>query len=276
MSSIIEYLNKLPKPLIILLGVLFVAIVGFVDYISGLDISTSIFYLLPISLVTLFVGGIFGIVFSVASATIWLINDLIEGGIFSSPFIPYWNAIVRLGIFLIVTYILLSLKRESLFARTDFLTGVSNRRNFIEVGSKVLTKLNVPFTIAYIDLDNFKDINDNHSHHAGNIALQVIAHTISGNLRVNDLVARLGGDEFAILLPDTGYEESERIIQRVQKEIAENTREKSFFITLSIGMITFNKSPNNIVDAIRQTDELMYSVKRTGKNMIKHEVISNE
>lgn len=272
MTSIIEYFENQSKLFITLLGIFLTAIVGFMDYRLSQGLSMSIFYLIPISLVTLFVGGISGIIFSVVCATIWLLNDLRGELCYSSPFIPYWNAVVRLGIFLIVTYILSALKRESLFARTDFLTGVSNRRNFIEIGSKVLAKSNVPFTIAYIDLDNFKDINDNHSHHAGNIVLQVTAHAISSNLRINDLVARLGGDEFAVLLPNTGYEQSEMIMQRIQKEVAANTRDKSFFVTLSIGMITFNKSPDNIIDAIRLTDELMYLVKKTGKNMIKHEI----
>jgi len=272
MLNIIAYLNKLPKSLIILLSILLVAVVGYIDYLISQGFSMSIFYLLPISLVTLFAGGILGVAFSIVCATIWLVNDLRGELFYSSPFIPYWNAIVRLGIFLFVTYILSALKREGHFARTDFLTGVPNRKHFIEIGSDLLTKSIVPFTIVYIDLDNFKDINNKYGHYTGNIALQVVAHTISSNLRINDVVARFGGDEFGILLPDAGYEESELIIQRIQKEIIEITKEKSFPVTLSIGMITFTAPANNIIEALRQTDELMYSVKRTGKNAIKHEI----
>ncbi len=248
-----------------------VGLVGFLDYITGPEISTSVFYLLPIAMVTLFADSITGLVFSVTCAAIWLINDMSDQSAYSSVFIPYWNALVRLGIFLIVTYILHILKRESHFARRDYLTGVSNRRYFEEAGTKILNQH--PFTIAYIDLDNFKDINDRYSHHTGNVLLCTVADAISDNVREADMVARLGGDEFAILLPQTAQSEFQVIIQRVKDGVLEAMKKNNWPVTLSIGAVTFAAMPDSIIGAIKKADKLMYAVKNNGKNALKHEMI---
>lgn len=274
MLGIIDYLNRQSKLIIILLVIMLVGMVSLFDYLSGPEISTSIFYLLPIIITTLFASGISGIVFSVICAAIWLVNDISDRSVYSSGFIPYWNMTVRLGIFLIVTYILYLLKKESNLSRRDYLTGVSNRRSFEELGAKILKQH--PFTIAYIDLDNFKDINDRYSHHTGNVLLRAVADAISDNVRDMDIVARLGGDEFSVLLPKTGHEESRVIIQRVKDGVLEAMKKNNWPMTLSIGAVTFTAIPNNIIDAIRKADHLMYAVKNNGKNMIKYETVGEK
>lgn len=106
----IEYLGKQSKPLLTAVGFVVVFLLGVIDYLTGPEISFSIFYLLPISLVTWFVGKREGVSISLASASTWLLADLIWAVPHSHPAIPFWNAIVRLAFFLIMVFLLSKLK----------------------------------------------------------------------------------------------------------------------------------------------------------------------
>ena len=125
--------NKSPWK-IITIGILLGFVVGFADYITGKEISFSVFYLLPIFLVTFLGSVLIGIIFSVISSLEWLIADLLSGHTYSHPLILYWNTLVRLIFFLIVVLILSklqkSLKNEQNLSRRDPLTGTFNARYF--------------------------------------------------------------------------------------------------------------------------------------------------
>ncbi len=110
MSRVAEFLKGLPRTRILLLGFLFVASLGALDYLTGNEISFSIFYLLPVAMVAWFVGRRAAIVISVTAAAAWLLAELLRGSAYSYPAIPLWNTLVRLGFFLIVTYILSTLQ----------------------------------------------------------------------------------------------------------------------------------------------------------------------
>jgi diguanylate cyclase (GGDEF)-like protein len=134
---------------------------------------------------------------------------------------------------------------------------------------------NLAFTIAYMDLDNIKTINDQFGHNEGDIVLSTVASIIQNNVRAKDRVGRLGGDEFAILFPEMGTEESRKIIPKIHKSLLDTILENKWGITISMGVGTF-KGPNlNVEEILRLTESLMYSVKDAGKNGIKYEVFSN-
>jgi GGDEF domain-containing protein len=127
--------------------------------------------------------------------------------------IPYWNAIMRFCIFLVNVYMLSRLKgaleTERMLSRIDPLTGIINGKYFIElVNNEILRSStpNHPFTIAYVDIDNFKAVNDRFGHTTGDTVLRTIAVTMRNHARKTDVIARLGGDEFAFLLPEAGHE----------------------------------------------------------------------
>ena len=129
-----------------------------------------------------------------------------------------------------------------------------------------------PFTVVCIDLDNFKTVNDCFGHSTGDILLRLIARTIQQNIRVTDTVARLGGDEFAILLPETGRNVAEVILQKVQKINLEIMRRHGCPVTFSIGVATFTSPPSTVDETLRVSDQLMYSAKNNCKNSIQYEV----
>lgn len=107
---LMEYLSKQPKSSLVVLGLVSILLLGVIDYLTGPEIAFSIFYLLPISLTAWLAGKRVGIAMSAAGATTWLIADLLAGPVYAHSAIPYWNATVRLGFFLIVTHALSGLK----------------------------------------------------------------------------------------------------------------------------------------------------------------------
>jgi diguanylate cyclase (GGDEF)-like protein len=274
-----EYLYKQSKWYLITLGFAIVVLVGVIDHITGPELFVSIFYLLPIFLVTWFTERWMGVTISIVSAITWLITDFTAGHAYSYPAIPYWNMIVRLGTFLIMTLILSALKKalehEKELARTDPLTGVANRRYFITLADMEINRAHRykhSFTVVYIDLDNFKTVNDHFGHSTGDALLRSVAHTIRNNIRATDIVGRLGGDEFAILLPETGPEPAEVITRKVQKVNLDVMHKNEWPVTFSIGVVTFLGPPSTVDEMLKISDGVMYAAKKNGKNAIKYEI----
>ena len=274
--------NKSPWK-IITIGILLGFVVGFADYITGKEISFSVFYLLPIFLVTFLGSVLIGIIFSVISSLEWLIADLLSGHTYSHPLILYWNTLVRLIFFLIVVLILSklqkSLKNEQNLSRRDPLTGTFNARYFeknalIEINRS--RRYDHPLTIAYLDLDNFKKVNDNFGHQIGDTLLKLLAETILNNTRIIDVVARMGGDEFVILFPETGYDAAKELIERLRIKFGELITTHKWPVTFSIGVVTFETPPIKVNQLIKEADDLMYVVKKRGKNQIEHHLIKRK
>jgi diguanylate cyclase (GGDEF)-like protein len=164
-------------------------------------------------------------------------------------------------------------------ARTDDLTGVRNARSFNELADAELRRarrFGHSLTIAYVDLDDFKTVNDSLGHRAGDAVLRAAAQAMSRSLRAVDVVARLGGDEFGVLLPETNAGVAEPVIQKVHQAITESTAATGCPVTASIGAITYRQLPRSVDDLIRSADARMYDMKRKGKNRVHHEVIEQQ
>jgi diguanylate cyclase (GGDEF)-like protein len=276
---IMEYLSKLPQFHLISVASVMVLLVGILSHIAGPQLSLTIFYMIPIALVTWFSERWIGFILSVLAALTWLIADLTSGATYSLSDIPYWNGVARLGSLFILTFILSTLKstlkQEKETSRIDFLTGIRNRRYFIELVNMEINRARRyehPFTLVCLDLDNFKMVNDCFGHTTGDILLRLVARTIRENIRVTDTVARLGGDEFAILMPETGRDVAEVVIQRVQKVNLDYMQKYGWPVTLSIGVVTFTSPPSTVDEMLRISDQLLYNAKNNGKNSIKYEV----
>ena len=278
MKVLLNYLEKIPKAVILAISLLLVMLLGVIDHLTGYDISFSIFYLLPVVLVSWFDKKSHAVIISILSAEVWLMADIYSGHIYSHPAIPAWNSIMRLGFFLIVAFSLLEIKKllekEQTSARTDFLTGVANSRAFysfaqIEIDRSV--RFSRAFTIAYIDIDNFKQVNDTRGHIQGDNLLQSVAKTIKDNIRSIDIVSRLGGDEFAILFSETNEENAKTALNKVQKELLSIVKDNNWPVTFSIGAVTCCKSCD-LDELIKEADKLMYTVKESGKNRIEYKI----
>jgi len=163
------------------------------------------------------------------------------------------------------------LAKEHDLARIDSLTSVPNRRAFYEALDKERVRsvrYRRPFTIAYLDLDNFKKVNDSLGHAEGDELLVQVAAGLTSNLRTSDYVGRLGGDEFAILLPETDATAAQLVLSKLRLRLLEEMKARSWKVTFSIGAATFLDPPDSLDVIIRMADETMYAIKTHGKNNV--------
>src|SRR5262249_16605305 len=163
----------------------------------------------------------------------------------------------------------LALQAEKQKARFDFLTGIPNRRTFYEAlvsESHRSRRYDRPLTLAYIDVDNFKSVNDLFGHGQGDEVLRHVADTLQANIRRTDMAARLGGDEFAILLPETDTHSADTVVSKIRECLEQAIALRSWPISFSIGVVTFEKPLQTAEEMVNKADELMYEVKRQGKN----------
>jgi diguanylate cyclase (GGDEF)-like protein len=279
-NAIVRLLNGVSAPAIVTFAVLLVALVGSVDYATGSDMSLSVFYLAPIGVVAWSVGRSSGLAFAAMSAVVWLTADLSTGHTYDHAWLPYWNSAVLFLVFAAVAVSVSGLRRlwlsEHNLARTDHLTGAQNGRAFydlVELEMSRALRYERPFTLAYLDVDDFKAVNDSGGHNEGDRLLRRIANTIRTNIRSMDAIARLGGDEFAILLPETGPAAAGVALRKIQHRLLEMTRSEAQPVGFSIGAIVCVGPPESADRLIGFADQLMYKVKRGGKNGLRIEVL---
>jgi diguanylate cyclase (GGDEF)-like protein len=281
MLYILKFLGKQSKSLLFAVSLTLVLLIGVADYFASPDISLLVLFLLPIFIAVWFVGKRAGIVVSILSGAVWTAIVLVTPHQYAHPSIPYWNVITKLGFLLIFAHILAALKKvlehERELARTDHLTGVANRRYFFELADREIKRSRRherPFSVAYMDIDDFKVVNDRFGHSTGDRLLQTITETIRSNVRDIDSVARLGGDEFVILMPETDGESADTVVGRINESLLQVVRKNLWPVTVSIGVATWTSAPQTVDEMLRKADMLMYSVKSSGKNRIEHEVFS--
>jgi diguanylate cyclase (GGDEF)-like protein len=273
LSRILEWLDHESKGFLILVAILLDVLIGLLDHFTGYEIAFSIFYLIPVFLVSRCKGRTEGVVICFVCAVTWLAADLGAGHEYSHFWIPYWNALVRLGFFLAVSLSLDSMRcsMESLkeMSRKDPLTGVANLRGFLEGAQAEIDRslrYGHPITVAYFDVDDFKAINDNFGHSIGDEVLTRIAELTLRKIRKTDLLGRLGGDEFVILFPETESESAEVVLNRIRENLSEEMRLRGWTVTFSGGAVTFKAPPGSVDEMIKKADDLMYEAKRRGKN----------
>ncbi|WP_019853035.1 GGDEF domain-containing protein [Actinopolyspora mortivallis] len=153
-------------------------------------------------------------------------------------------------------------------AMHDPLTGLPNRRALDAKLESLLQEPEAqPLSVALVDLDGFKEVNDQRSHAEGDEVLRVIARTLSDTLRADDLVSRYGGDEFVVLLPGVPLQASESALERTVHAVAELPASLSRGVTLSIGVVAMQPH-EDASEVLARADMAMYRAKRLGGNRV--------
>jgi diguanylate cyclase (GGDEF)-like protein len=281
--KLLDRLGDFSKTFLVALALLLVLTQSIVNYLAGPDFSFVLFYLLPVSVVAWLVGRRAGFVVALACVVGYFLTEFLSAHFDGRTYLTVINAFARLGAFLFVVYFVSALRRshqhERELARTDELTGATNRRSFFEAAQSEINRARRhrhPFTVAYIDVDNFKGLNDRSGHAAGDALLRETTGAIKATVREIDLVARLGGDEFVVLLPETDEEAAHAVVSRVRKCLDDLAARRGWQVTFSIGVVTWTTPPRTVDTMIRQADDTMYEVKNTGKNRVAHLTLSGE
>jgi diguanylate cyclase (GGDEF)-like protein len=274
-------MNKLLARLVVCPSIyLCVLVIGYLDYSTGPEIGFSLFYLIPIILTGWFrhdkktslvlVPGL--------CAAVWLLADIYSGHHYSKSWIPYWNMATRLGMFTVISVALSRLRaansHERTLARIDPLTGVYNTRYFAELVVHEMsraTRFSETFSFAYLDVDNFKNVNDTFGHDQGDQLLRILTKVIKENIRNIDTMARLGGDEFGILLPRTDSSQSHVVMNKIYSVFRQNITAQ-WKVTLSAGVLTYLSPPNSLDEMVKAADALMYKAKKEGKDQAEYSV----
>jgi diguanylate cyclase (GGDEF)-like protein len=277
--SLVDHLTNLPRPVVTTLALLVCAAVGVIDGLSGPEYSLVPFYLVPVALSAWFVGRRAGYLLACLGALIWLMAEVAGRDHSRLDFAVYWNDFMELLLFLLTALVVSALKgafvREKAIAHTDHLTGLPNRRYYYEVVAGEMRRnqrYDEPFTVAYIDIDHFKKVNDTMGHAEGDNLLRQVATVIAAAIRETDTVARLGGDEFALLLPETAGDSALSVTAKVRKRLEEEV-ESRWQVSFSMGLVTYLKSPATIDEVIGRADRLMYEVKEGSKDGLRREVV---
>ena len=266
-----ERLSELSYWAIGLLASVLILLVATLDHATGYEISFSIFFLIPILIAVGYGDRNMGYAAGIVSASAWMIVEKTSALPYSQSWILYWNTGVRLTFFLLFAYLAADLRanlvRHRQLARTDSLTGLLNRVGFMETAAGMFgaaTHQKNATTIAFIDLNDFKKINDMLGHEQGDAVLSFVAKELSRSLRRSDIVARYGGDEFAILLPNTNSSGATVLLERLYDQVLEGLRDSPWSrVGLSIGAIVLDRGDVNLAEALHTADTLMYRAKNS-------------
>ncbi len=230
---------------------------------------------LPVVAVAWFVNKREGIIYSALAAIVWVSADFQTGREFSANWIPWTNGLTRFGVYALVAYLTSSLHevliREYEIARHDPLTGLLNRRAFFEVGISEAARAKRyghSLGIIFLDLDDFKMLNDARGHEVGDLALQAVSNALVQTLRSSDSVARMGGDEFSVVLPETSFQAASDTGQKIAHAINDSLKDFAP-VSVSIGIAWFEKVLDDFPQMVSAADSLMYEIKNEGKHGVR-------
>lgn len=248
-----------------------VAVIFVLDLVTGADIRLHVLYIFPLAMIArhsdrphLTIAAL------VTTTTLQVIT-------FSQEVIAVPAFITDVTVAFAASLMIVSLARTarskhlaiSNQAALDPLTGLANRREFsAELESEITRQRRYGgvFSLAVLDLDGFKALNDSKGHASGDEALKLTADILRNCTRASDSVGRLGGDEFAVIMPNTQDMDCGLMLHELCRTIAERMTTAGFAVTASIGCKTFRAPPDNPAHALQQADKIMYDAKVSGKN----------
>jgi len=190
----------------------------------------------------------------------------------------YFNIIMSLLITLLITLIILFYvrgihKKLNALASNDALTGLPNRRTFyvqLEHYLLLKTRHSQSLSMIFIDVDDFKGVNDTYGHDVGDKVLKKITEVLKSTLRETDYIARWGGEEFAILLVETQLEDARLIAEQLRGHIEKSTllvKQTNINVTISLGVAQANDE-DNVDTLFKRVDTTLYQAKSKGKNQV--------
>lgn len=257
------------------------AAIAWLDYVTGIEVRILPLYFGPISLAAWGAGRRGALTIALLCSLGWLTSNQLAGMRFS---VGVWtlNLISQTAAFVAVAYLMstlrFALERERTLSRTDALTKLANSRAFYEEAERMVSRSRRhrrALSLAYVDVDDFKKVNDSLGHQGGDKVLQAIAGVLQAAVRSGDLVARLGGDEFAILLEETDQDGARSFLTRTREQLRDALATSPRKVTISVGAVTFASPPRELSMLVQKADALMYAAKSAGKDRFHVELVAD-
>ncbi len=247
------------------------ALIYLANAVTPSTIKLGLLYLIPVLLVTWFEGVFWGAAVTLATAVLRLVIE-IDQVPQDTTSVAVLNQLSFLAVAGIAMFGFRHIRRtqtllEDLAIR-DPLTLVYNARAFAErLGQELkrTRRYGRPLSVLYLDLDDFKRVNDSHGHQTGDAVLKLVADAIRRAVRQLDVVGRLGGDEFAVLMPETDGDLAAAAAARLAKELRDAFKGTPA-VTASVGVVSCTRAEAGVDEVLRQADQAMYQAKRKGKD----------
>jgi diguanylate cyclase (GGDEF)-like protein len=280
-----QVVHWLPRRTVLILSGTAITAVGFLDYgiatLAGYDFVVTPFYLLAVGFAAWAAGARVGSLFALYASAVELVAMWAASEGRLRAWIVFLSCTLELVVFLGGAYTIARLRWHLAYERqlshTDPVTGIGNLRTFEEAALREISRSQRrpgPLSVAYFDVDHFKDVNDQRGHSDGDLLLRVVGAALRGAVRSMDTVARVGGDEFVVLLPETDSATCRLVVDRLRTLLNESVTRAGFENTFSVGVVTFESAPQTAAELLSRSDKVMYAVKRGPRNGARYEVVA--
>ena len=271
-ARVLGRLEGVPKPVVAAGAVLLVAGIAILDWFTPIQLSLAVFHVIPVFLAAWLLGRRAGLAFATVAAVSWLLADALHPEVTTALRLLAWDLATKVLFFVVISELVHALRKARDLvhdeARTDELTGLLNRRAFYERAEEEIgwaRRSGAPLVLAYLDVDDFKGVNDRFGHETGDLVLVALGRALSRSVRAADVVARLGGDEFAVLFPDADAEATTALAAQLETAVARELGTLEVTIGFSIGLASWTASFEGLDDFLRSADSGMYRVKSRRK-----------
>jgi diguanylate cyclase (GGDEF)-like protein len=264
---------RLPRPILIVILFSAASVAVYFDILTDKRFSLGLM-LAPVVALATWIFGVKGGVGSTLIASFlptwmgWMLNAPAAGTDYGAALVRF---LVFGGLAAVVVVLKQRLLAQSRLAGSDALTGLANRQQLFARGESELHEARckgATFSALFIDCDHFKAINDVWGHSTGDELLREVAESIRQVAGEECLAARLGGDEFVVLRRGVDASAVQLCARQLQSVFAMRMAQRDCPLTLSIGAVLFDRLPCSLDDVIAMADDLMYSVKRHGRNSV--------
>jgi diguanylate cyclase (GGDEF)-like protein len=245
-----------------------IGVLAWIRTATGAEFAFASLALLPVMLIAWVAGRNAGVGMALLACAAWVIGDIASAKHAWTSWVPWTNGAIRLVTYSLVAILAAKVHDQFVIeherAARDELTGLANRRHFIEAANIEIQRSRRyahPLAVVCLDLDHFKQLNDNHGHALGDEALRATATALHGMARSSDLVARMGGDEFVILLPEVDRSAATEVAQRLSAAV--NAALARFpGVSASVGAAWFGDRALTLAAMLGAADAAMYRAKQ--------------
>ncbi len=280
MEQLSDKFNKLSNNQAYGIGAALIVLLVVICWLSGAAPALLALFAVPVAIVTLTASASAGILFSVLGIAAWLAAGLLTAPEGNLLWMTLLHGILNLALFLGIVYVLTEFKkvlmREREYTHEDPLTGLPNLRGFFELAEREITRAKrkiTPISVAYLGLDNLKEIVEKHGKKTADVILRKLAHSLVSNTRGTDVSARISDTDFILLMAETGIEGGLKGIRRVNELLQQTIEEFEMPISFSIGLVTYNILPDTIQQMIDEANALTDRPFTPGEDNIHSQVV---